>query len=88
MNTAFLNDLSLKIKEISKSSPLGDLEKNLNALLQGAFTKLELVSREEFDVQADLLRVARQQLDDAQSKLEKMEQKLTELEVLLQKANS
>ncbi|ACT51824.1 accessory factor UbiK family protein [Methylovorus glucosotrophus] len=88
MNTAFLNDLSLKIKEISESSPLGDLEKNLNALLQGAFTKLELVSREEFDVQADLLRVARQQLDEAQIKLEKMEQKLTELEVLLQKTNS
>jgi ubiquinone biosynthesis accessory factor UbiK len=88
MNTAFLNDLSLKIKEISKSSPLGDLEKNLNALLQGAFTKLELVSREEFDVQADLLRVARQQLGEAQQKLEKMEQKLTELEVLLQKTNS
>lgn len=87
MNTAFLNDLSLKIKEISESSPLGDLEKNLNALLQGAFTKLELVSREEFDVQADLLRVARQQLDEAQIKLEKMEQKLTELEVLLQKTN-
>jgi BMFP domain-containing protein YqiC len=88
MNTAFLNDLSLKIKEISKSSPLGDLEKNVNALLQGAFTKLELVSREEFDVQADLLRVARQQLGEAQQKLEKMEQRMTELEVLLQKTNS
>lgn len=88
MNTAFFNDLSLKIKEISKSSPLGDLEKNLNALLQGAFTKLELVSREEFDVQADLLRVARQQLNEAQYKLEKMEQKLTEMEILLQKTNN
>ena len=80
LNSQFLEDLSNKIREITKSSPAGDLEKNLRALLQGAFTKLELVSREEFDVQAELLRVTRQ-------KLEKLEAKQAELEALLQKYN-
>ena len=80
INSPFLEDLSNKIREIAKSSPAGDLEKNLRALLQGAFTKLELVSREEFDVQAELLRRTRQ-------KLEMLEAKQVELEALLQKNN-
>ena len=65
---------------MSKTTPLGDLEKNLRALLQGAFTKMELVTREEFDVQADVLRQAREKLD-------LLETKLSELEILLQKSN-
>lgn len=32
-----------------------DLEKNFRALLQSAFAKLDLVTREEFDVQSDVL---------------------------------
>lgn len=80
INTQFFEDLSSKIREITKSSPVGDLEKNLRALLQGAFTKLELVSREEFDVQAELLRRTRQ-------KLEMLEAKQAELETLLHKNN-
>jgi BMFP domain-containing protein YqiC len=80
INTQFFEDLSNRIREITKSSPAADMEKNIRALLQGAFTKLELVSREEFDVQADLLRRTRQ-------KLELLEAKQAELEDLLQKNN-
>ncbi len=68
-----INELSNKIKEIINSSPLADVEKNINALLKSVFTKMELVSREEFDVQAEVLRNTRQ-------KLELLEGKLTELE--------
>ena len=68
-----LNDLSNKINDLIKSSPLADVEKNINALIQGAFTKMELVSREEFDVQAEVLRNTRE-------KLVKLEAKLAELE--------
>jgi len=76
----FFEDLSIKIRDVVKTTPAGDIEKNLRALLQGAFTKLELVSREEFDVQADVLRHTREKLDQ-------METKLAELESLLQKNN-
>jgi|EndMetStandDraft_4_1072995.scaffolds.fasta_scaffold142375_2 BMFP domain-containing protein YqiC len=76
----FFEDLSIKIRDVVKTTPAGDIEKNLRALLQGAFTKLELVSREEFDVQADVLRHTREKLDQ-------MEAKLAELESLLQKSN-
>lgn len=73
LSNQILQDLSLKIKELSSDSPLSDLEKNIHALLQGAFTKLELVSREEFDVQADILRVTREKLDLLQKRLDVLE---------------
>jgi hypothetical protein len=68
-----LNEISNKIKDVVSSSPLGDVEKNLNALLKGMFTKMELVTREEFEVQAEVLRNTRQ-------KLELLEARLAELE--------
>jgi len=80
INTQVLDDLSRKIREMAASGPAADAERNLRALLQGVFTKLELVNREEFDVQADLLRRTRE-------KLTQLESRLTELEVLLHKNN-
>ncbi len=80
MSTQFFEDLSIKIRDIVKTTPAADVEKNVRALLQGAFTKLELVSREEFDVQTEVLRHTRE-------KLEQMEVKLAEFESMLQKSN-
>lgn len=70
-----LSDLSNKINEIVKSSPLADVEKNVNALIKGTFTKIELVSREEFDVQAEVLRNTRQKLEALEVKLAALEEK-------------
>ena len=72
-NTDKINEISNKINDMIKNSPLADIEKNVNALIKGAFTKMELVSREEFDVQAEVLRSTRE-------KLAKLEAKLSELE--------
>lgn len=72
-NLAFIEDLSLKIKETLKNSPAGDLEKNIHALLQGMFTKLELVSREEFDVQAEVLRQTKEKLVALEKQIEALE---------------
>ena len=73
INSQFLEDLSLKIRELAKNSPAGDMEKNARALLQGAFTKLELVSREEFEVQAEVLRVTRERLEALQARVAQLE---------------
>jgi BMFP domain-containing protein YqiC len=64
-----LNEISNKIKEVVQDSPLGDAEKNIHALLQSVFTKMELVSREEFDVQAAVLRSTREKLDALEKQL-------------------
>jgi ubiquinone biosynthesis accessory factor UbiK len=76
LSSQVLNDLSIKIKEIVEKSPLGDAEKNIHALIRGAFTKMELVSREEFDVQTEVLRHTRE-------KLTLCEERLAELESML-----
>ncbi|HOY86395.1 MAG TPA: accessory factor UbiK family protein [Methylotenera sp.] len=68
-----LNELSLKIKEIISSSPLGDAEKKIHALVKGALTKMELVTREEFDVQAEVLRSTKEKLSQLEAKLAELE---------------
>lgn len=73
-----INEISNKIKDVVSYSPLGDVEKNINALLKSMFTKMELVSREEFEVQAEVLRNTRQKLELLEAKLAKLE--LAELE--------
>ena len=78
IDTQKINDLSNKIRGLVKDSPLGDLEKNLNALLKSMFTKMELVTREEFDVQTEVLRLTRQKLEALEANLATLEGTLGE----------
>jgi BMFP domain-containing protein YqiC len=73
LNNEKLNELSNKIREIVKESPLPDIEKNIDALLKGMFTKMELVTREEFDVQTEVLKRTRQKLEELEKKLSEIE---------------
>ena len=75
LDTHKINEISNKIKEVVATSPLADVEKNLNALLKGAFTKMELVTREEFEVQAEVLRNTRAKLDALEARLAELEGK-------------
>ena len=74
MNMQFIEDLSSKLRETLSKSPAGDLEKNIHALLQSAFTKLSLVSREEFDVQTEVLRKTQEKLNALEKQLNTLEQ--------------
>ena len=75
-NSPLITDLSNKIRELVKNSPLEDMDKNIHALIQGAFTKMELISREEFDVQTEVLRNTREKLAKLETKLAELEEKL------------
>jgi BMFP domain-containing protein YqiC len=68
-----LREISNKIREIVKDSPLPDIEKNIDALLKSMFTKMELVTREEFDVQTEVLKRTRQKLEELEKKLSEIE---------------
>ena len=57
-----------------------DMEKNFKSVLQSALDKLDLVTREEFDVQSQVLGRTRQ-------KLEALEKQVAELEALLKPAS-
>lgn len=69
-------------RQVHESMPKGirelgeDAEKKIRQVLQAQFTKLDLVNREEFDIQTQVLLRTRE-------KLARLEQRLTELETRL-----
>ncbi len=79
MNPDFLEKI---VRQVMRSLPGGDsqlrqdLEKNLHAAMQGVFSRMDLVTREEFEVQHDLLARSR-------TKLEQLEKQIAELEAQL-----
>ena len=75
-NSEKIDEISSKINGMIKSSPLVDVEKNINALIKSAFTKMELVSREEFDVQTEVLRNTREKLVKLEATLAELEEKI------------
>ena len=67
------DDISARVAAAMASSPLRDVEKNVRVLLRSALGKLDLVSREEFDLQVALLARAREKLDALAARLEQLE---------------
>ena len=53
-----------------------DMEKNFRAILQGALGKMDLVTREEFEVQKGVLAKTRSKLDALEQRVTEMEQQL------------
>ncbi|MGH8547287.1 MAG: ubiquinone biosynthesis accessory factor UbiK [Methylococcales bacterium] len=70
------------VKRLSNSLPSGlrdlreDLEKNFRAILQSSFAKMDLVTREEFDVQRAVLTRTREKLEALENQVAKLEEKL------------
>jgi len=53
-----------------------DIEKNFHAILQSALGKLDLVTREEFEVQKAVLAKTRSKLEDMEKRVADMEQQV------------
>ena len=74
----FFNDMQDKINQVLENSPVKDIEKNVKAMMGQGFAKLDLVTREEFDVQAQVL-------INTRAKLEALEAQVAALEAQLKK---
>jgi BMFP domain-containing protein YqiC len=70
-------ELSGKISALLAQSPAKDVEKNLRALLANFFTRLDLVTREEFDVQARLLARSREQINALEARVAELEARVS-----------
>ena len=70
----FFSDIKTKINQVLENSPAKDIEKNVKAMMSQGFSKLDLVTREEFDIQAQVLAKTR-------AKLEALEARIAALEV-------
>ncbi len=75
MNNSFIDDLSAKLKELTQNSPAHDIERNVKAMLSSMFARMDLVTREEFDVQSAVLARTREQLNKLEAQLAELEKK-------------
>lgn len=80
LNTEKIHSLSNKIKEIVDSTPINDANKNMHALLKSALTKMELVTREEFDIQTEVLKKAQSKITELEQNIQQLEKQLKSLE--------
>ena len=67
------DDISARVAAAMAASPVRDVEKNVRALLRGALGRLDLVSREEFDIQVALLARTREKLDALEERVASLE---------------
>lgn len=68
-----MEEFMAKVSEIVAASPAKDLEKNMRASMTALFARMDLVTREEFDVQAQVLARTREQLRDLEARLAKLD---------------
>lgn len=72
---SFLDELQHRIREVLQHSSAKDLEANLRAMLLQGFAKLDLLTREEFELQTEVLARTR-------AKLEALEKRVADLETI------
>ena len=80
MDHKVIDEISRHVDELIANTPVEDVQNNLRALMSGWFARLDLVTREEFDVQQAVLQRTRE-------KLSQMETRVAELERLLGNRN-
>jgi BMFP domain-containing protein YqiC len=72
----FFNDMQAKVQQALENSPAKDIEKNIKAMMSQGFAKLDLVTREEFDIQAHVLAKTRSKLEDLEARVAALEAQL------------
>lgn len=70
-----VDEIGDRLRQVLEASPAKDLERNVRAVLTNVFSRLDLVTREEFDVQREVLLRTRERLVDLEQKIARLEQK-------------
>ncbi|WP_417226663.1 accessory factor UbiK family protein [Amphritea sp.] len=82
INHKILEGISEQIGQLfeqtRQSSAESERQQQLHALLQGAFNRMDLVTREEFDAQSAVLARSRAKLEQLQSEIERLELQLNQ----------
>ena len=78
MNQKILDDINQRMREVFAQSPAADLEKNLRSLMTSFLSRLDLVTREEFDIQRQVLLRTREKLTRLEARLAELERERTQ----------
>jgi len=76
----WMEEFQKNISDLIARSPAADLERNMRSMMTQGFAKLDLITREEFDVQTDLLARARTRVDQLATQVQALEARLDDLE--------
>lgn len=76
----WLDAFQKNVSELIARSPAADVERNVRAFMTQSFTKLDLVTREEFDIQSDLLRQTIAKAEGLERQIQALEQRVAALE--------
>lgn len=74
-STRLIEELSRRVEALLASNPGRDVERNVRALLQSSLARLDLVPREEFDVQSRVLARAREKLAELEARIAELERR-------------
>jgi hypothetical protein len=75
MNEKLLTELAARLAALAAANPAKDLEKNFRGMLSSTFAKLDLVTREEYDVQARVLARAKEKLAALEARVAELEKR-------------
>ena len=75
LDPKIFEELNSKLSALVAASPARDIEKNVKALLASVFEKMDLVTREEFDIQGALLARTREKLTALEARVAELEKK-------------
>ena len=73
LNRQSIDDLLARVGEAIRNSPAQDVERNVKALLSSGLARLDLVSRADFDVQAQVLARNRAKIDALEARVAELE---------------
>lgn len=70
-----IDEVQRKVADLIAQSPARDLEKNVRAVMVQGFAKLDLVTREEFDLQREVLARTRERLEALEARVAELERR-------------
>ena len=73
LDPKLFEEFNARVSAMMATGPVQDFEKNFKAVLAGLFAKMDLVTREEFDTQANVLARTRQLVDQLTARLDELE---------------
>lgn len=78
LNKKLFDDISSKISDTIANSPIKDVEQNIKAILTSTLSRLNLVTREEFEIQQQVLLKTREKLAELEAQVTALAGKLSE----------
>ena len=75
-NQRLFEEINERVRSVLAQSPAADIEKNMRAMLTSLFSRLDLVTREEFDVQREVLARTRQKLTELEARVAELEKQV------------